>query len=193
MRAHPLVFLTVFLMACPKQTTAPVVAIGPVHPDLICPENTQPAGQVPPVGYEAWCHEVTAAGRWLRRGPSLTFHNNGEKSSQGDYLADRKQGPWILWYPTGQVERQGSFAGGVEDGFWVRYHTNGEQSSEGKMVNGHEHEMWTYWSENGATRTEGNWALGKRDGTWVDFDRVTERTIAERDYRAGRLVSSREL
>ncbi len=193
MRANPLVLGIVLLLGCPKQTTTAPVASGPVHPDLICPENTQPAGQVPPSGYEAWCHEVTPAGRWIRRGPALTFHGNNEKSSQGGFLADRKSGPWIFWYPTGQIERQGSFAGGVEDGFWVHFHANGEQASEGKMVDGKEHEVWTYWSEDGSTRTEGNWALGKRDGTWVNYDLATDRPISERDYRAGRLVSSREL
>lgn len=188
MRRAAMFLLSISLLGCPKQG-ATNAALS--HPDLVCAEGSEPTGAVPPTGLEAWCRKVTPQGDWSKEGTYLAWHENHEKKAQGQYVSDKRQGPWTYWYPTGQVEKQGSYTGGVEDGFWVSFHAEGQRASEGKMVDGKEHGPWVYWAENGE-RTEGTWQLGLREGTWTVYgpDDVPR---SEFQYRAGRLITKREL
>ena len=75
---------------------------------------------------------------------------------------------------------------------WTSYHPSGDRASEGQMVDGKENGRWTYWNNETLSRTEGEYILGDRDGIWMDFG-PDDRPLRERTYRAGRLVSQREL
>ena len=179
----------VLLIGCPKtgSTTS-----GPSHPELVCAEGAEPTGAVPPHGRAAWCRRVTPEGSWDREGTYIEWHENNQKAAQGLYRADKRSGPWTFWFPTGQVEKQGTYRGGVEDSYWVSFHADGERAAEGQMVDGKEHGPWLYWSEDGLTRTEGQWKMGKQDGVWTVYD-TSDTPVAEQVYRAGRLISKREL
>jgi len=185
--------LALLVVACAK--TAPPEEAAKIvnpHPDLHCPANTIPAGKAPPQGYKVWCHQQISPGKWVRQGPTITWHDNEERASEGLYARDRKTGPWQFWYPTGQPSQQGGFVGGVKDGVWVSYHSDGQRESEGQMVDGKQHGEWNYWAEDGQTRTVGSWNLGNKDGVWNDFN-AEDRAITERVFRSGRLISQKGL
>jgi hypothetical protein len=180
------------LIACAPKHVQPQAPLAPMHPDLICPEGSWPAGAVPPTGFEAWCHQSTPAGAWLRQGTTLLFHNNGQKASQGEFVNDNKEGPWTSWYDNGDVSSQGAYAGGKETGHWTRNHEGGQRQGEGEMKNGLEHGAWVYWSVDGRARTEGGWIMGAEEGVWVEYD-VNDKPVSERKYQHGRMTSKREL
>ena len=194
MRLVLLAPMALLLAGCPKnnEVEATAAIVNP-HPDLHCPAETIPAGKAPPQGYNVWCRLwQDASGTWVRQGPSITWHANEQKESEGLFASGKQTGPWRYWYPTGQSEQQGSFIGGVKEGAWVTFHASGQKESEGAMVSGTHHGEWNYWAEDGPTRTLGSWNLGKKDGVWNDFN-AEDRAITERIYRNGRLISQKGL
>ncbi len=193
MRPIAAMAVAALLAGCPPKPPPTGPAAPPqVNADIACPPGTLLTGHAPPVGSEVWCQRPNTDGTFTRVGPTLTWHGNGRKASEGAYREGKKDGPWLFWYPTGTPERQGSYANGQPEGVWTSYHPNGERASEGQMVDGHEHARWTYWNAETLTRVEGEYVLGERDGTWMDFG-PDDRPIRERIYRSGRLVSQREL
>jgi hypothetical protein len=193
MRPFAAVLALATLAGCPpKAPPEAPTAQQPVYADIACPPGTLVAGQAPPLGQEVWCQRPNPDGTFTKVGPSITWHSNGRKASEGAFREGKKDGPWLFWYPTGTPERQGTYAFGVPEGVWTSYHPNGERASEGQMVDGEEHARWTYWNAETLTRVEGEYVLGERDGTWMDFG-PDDRPIRERTYRSGRLVSQREL
>lgn len=191
-RARALVAL-LLLAGCPPKSTTPVAPVLPVgHPDLVCPPGTQPAGHAPPHGQEVWCETPLRDGSAVREGPSIAWHTNEQRKAEGTWAAGKQNGPWLYWYPTGTPEMQGSFAMGVKEGVWTSFQANGERSAEGQFVDGKEHGPWTFWNAEQLTRTEGSYVLGLREGTWTDYG-PDGKAVRERIYRAGRMVTVREL
>jgi hypothetical protein len=193
MRIQSRLLVLPLLISCakPVATTGASTPASP-HPDLHCPPGSIPAGKAPPLGLEVWCHAQGQPGKWLREGPSISWHDNQQRASEGLFSHGKPTGPWQYWYPTGQPMEQGSFAGGVKDGVWVTYHADGTRSAEGTMVDGKHHGEWSYWSSDGQSRTVGQWKLGKKDGIWNEMN-AEDRAVAERLYRDGRLVSQKDL
>jgi hypothetical protein len=192
MRWMTAVVVAGMLGGCPK---APPQAEGPLQPtfgEITCPPGTVVKGAAPPLGLEVWCDRPMPDGTFVRTGPSLQWHGNGQKAAQGSYLAGKREGPWLFWFATGTPERQGTYANGRPDSVWTSYHPSGDRASEGQMVDGKENGRWTYWNNEVLTRTEGEYILGERNGLWMDFS-ADDRPMRERSYRAGRLVSQREL
>jgi len=181
------------LAGCPPKApsvTAPSLPVG--HPDLKCPPGTRPAGHAPPHGYEVWCEQPLPDGSAQREGPSIAWHGNEQRKAEGSYVAGKQNGPWLYWFPTGTPETQGSFAMGVKEGVWTTFQPNGERAAEGQFVDGKEHGPWTYWNPDALTRTEGSFVLGLREGVWIDYG-PDGKAVRERVYRAGRMITVREL
>ncbi|MEO0605072.1 MAG: hypothetical protein AAF211_26825, partial [Myxococcota bacterium] len=130
MRATNVAIIAWTAMACAKPVDPGVVRAQPIHPDLQCPAGTIAAGLAPPAGNEAWCENRPEVGRALRSGPSLTWHDSGEKASQGGYTNDVRTGPWLVWHPNGQLAEQGPYVAGVKDGLWATWDSLGRPTSE---------------------------------------------------------------
>jgi len=192
MPIKPPVALFAILVGCAKPVAPTEAASVSPHPDLHCPALSIPAGKAPPAGHEVWCHALVQSGKWQREGPSISWHDNQQRESEGLYTRDKRTGPWQFWYPTGQSKEHGNFVGGVKEGAWISYHPDGARAAEGSMVDGKQHGAWTYWAEDGQSRTVGQWKLGHKDGVWHEMN-AEDRVISERRYRDGRLVSQKGL
>ena len=171
---------------------APVVEESPYPDDFACEEGTLPVGLPPPGGTIIWCQMQTTTGHVLRHGPSIEWHANGRRSKQGGYLQGKLDGKWSEWHATGDLSKEITYANGVMEGPFVEYFLDGTKQAEGQMVNGKESGQWTYWTEGTGARLLGTYADGKRSGTWLQYN-ATGVPVRERSYRAGRLMSQREL
>ena len=51
----------------------------------------------------------------VRDGPAATFYPDGTRESSGSYRNDQREGAWVFWKPTGEVDetRTGAYRGGV--------------------------------------------------------------------------------
>jgi hypothetical protein len=81
---------------------------------------------------------VLERGEWsngLRQGPFTIFRLSGERAGEGAFVADREEGPWLL-FESGVIAESGSFKAGEKDGTWTRYDSNGKPTSTVKYVKG---------------------------------------------------------
>ena len=72
---------------------------------------------------------------------------------------------------TGKVtgQTQGSFKNGKKDGPWVRYWPNGQLSYKTIYEDGKVDGPWVGYFESGRLVIKGTYKDGKKDGPWVQF------------------------
>ncbi len=118
------------------------------------------------------------------------FYENGNKSSEGDYVNDKEEGLWNYWYDNGQKKSSGECKADKVEGVWKYWYESGEKKSEGKYMNGEQVDIWNHWFingqleytetyqksglctyegyyENGVKKVYGNSEKGKLQGIWV--------------------------
>ena len=187
-----LVIASLLCMACAKSSLPTAVRTQPIHPELQCPAGTLATGTVPPDGKEAWCDRQDEGRPPVRQGPSLTWHDNGQKESQGAYANGQRTGPWLFWHANGRPAQQGPYVDDQRHGVWTTYDPQGRRIAEGPMVAGAADGDWTFWNPDAQTRTEGHYVLGRREGEWIEYS--PEGTpVRARTFRDDRMLDVRDL
>lgn len=64
-----------------------------------------------------------------KNGHFVYYHENGQKSSEGEYLQGYKTGYWKGWFPSGAPDNEGGYLKGNRNGIWKWYHENGQLSA----------------------------------------------------------------
>lgn len=104
----------------------------------ICPQESKAYGEAPPIGTSMEC-----------RLPDGTPH-----------------GRHTVWYKSGKIKEDGTYARGQKHGRWTTYHLKtSKKSSEGAYVNGQKHGPWISWHKNGRPRDETVYEMGKAVST----------------------------
>ena len=70
------------------------------------------------------------------------------------------------YYESGQLESEGIYKDGIEEGLAKYYYENGQLESEGMLYGPFEAGYWTYYYENGQLSQEGNYKEGKAEGLY---------------------------
>ena len=94
------------------------------------------------------------AGKRVKHGKFVEWHENGQKKAEGEYEDGNLAGQFASWYENGQRETRGQYQHGQAEG------------------------EWTWWHDNGMRRANGRYALGTPDGTWTSW--TTEGKLANR-------------
>ncbi|PKP31749.1 MAG: hypothetical protein CVT99_08335 [Bacteroidetes bacterium HGW-Bacteroidetes-16] len=128
----------------------------------------------------------------IKEGPFVYYNENGQKSSKGIFLKNKKQGKWVYWYHSGNKDAEGLYSDGLKTGEWkywfksgqlqtsenykdgtllsiVKYFENGVKSFSGEFRYGLKHGKWTYWNCEGNISMEGNYKNGHRTGEWIRY------------------------
>lgn len=81
---------------------------GPAVPQetLECPPETTPAGAASVAGRQQWCERSTRAGP-IRHGPTVGWHQNGQKSLEIQFVEGTPRGPITAWYESGRQSASG--------------------------------------------------------------------------------------
>ena len=105
-----------------------------------------------------------------REGFWVEYYESGDLNSKGTYKDGNKEGPWIYYYGNGGLWRKGNFKDGEQEGPWVGYHPNGRLMYEGGVYKkGKQEGPWiTYW-ENGQIVWKGEFRNGKQEGFWTRY------------------------
>ncbi len=104
----------------------------------------------------------------VKHGHFIYYYENGQKSSEGEYLKDQKEGQWSYWYESGKLKEKDYFESGFiysTEGF----NKNGKIRYSGKFRYGERHGKWTYWNTDGRITLEGNYKRGQRSGEWIRY------------------------
>jgi len=103
-----------------------------IEDDGACPKGTEVAGARFPDGHEIWCTRGTT-----------------------------RHGPYVAWYPSGELEARGHFRDGLESGLWVRYWENGVRKVEAEFQDGVQHGTMTQFDQMGFVQAESRWDQGQ--------------------------------
>lgn len=105
----------------------------------------------------------------------ISYYQNGNKKSEGNYKNDQIVGNWTYYYESGSVKALGEYKRNAQNGFWSYYYENGQTSMEGKMLDGKKTDYWKTYFENNIVKSEGNYVKGKQDGNWNFYNELGER------------------
>ena len=85
----------------------------------------------------------------FKEGLWTSWHQNGGKSTERNWIKGKPHGSAIEWYGNGNKSVEQNFINGNHDGLIIRWHQNGKMMSKveylnGKMVEGSD----SYWNSN---------------------------------------------
>jgi antitoxin component YwqK of YwqJK toxin-antitoxin module len=83
--------------------------------------------------------------------------------SEGEYSNGKKQGEWIYYYPTGQIESRGSYVNDKADGLWEYFYEDGAVSRSGDFLDGVRAGAWKSYYQDGALSSETVFRAGTGD------------------------------
>lgn len=93
--------------------------------------------------------EYAGRGESQRHGICRTWHANGQIESEGMYQFGRENGKFTWWHANGQPAIEGQFVDGQEDGAWLWWHPNGQKAAQGNYHYGKVVGSWRGWAEDG--------------------------------------------
>lgn len=93
------------------------------------------------------------------------------------------QGPYVRWYPDGQLVEVGQYEHGKRTGVWTNYHPNGQVAWRAKYADDVRDGPYISYDEKGQVLEEGAYEKGKRVGPWKG--RVDGGEVEEKQYVAG--------
>jgi antitoxin component YwqK of YwqJK toxin-antitoxin module len=165
---------------------APVVTAA-----ITCPDGGTAKGAAPPTGHELWCEKDVGGkpmrhGRWTRwhdgtdkrwheqeyregklHGASTSWHENGQKSEEGAYKDDLKDGHFTSWGEDAAKRNEGDFRAGKKHGRWVDFWPNGKPREETEYKDDVQDGRYVSYDESGKRVVEGTYVAGKKHGTWT--------------------------
>jgi len=127
----------------------------------------------------------------IPHGHRIMWHPNGQKESEGDYVAGQRSGMWKLWFSDGKPDKQGTFVNGKPDGLQVFWHTNGVKSVEWDHKEGYPHGEMKSYHENSQLKQQGAFLEGKKNGNWTAWDE-NGRKVREALFLKGNLITEKK-
>jgi len=112
----------------------------------------------------------------VKLGLFIYYYENGQKSSEGEYLNNYMEGQWSYWYESGKIKEKNYLKSGLIYSTEVFY-KNGKIKYSGKFKYGKRHGKWIYWNTDGRITVEGDFKKGKRHGEWIRYFRNSKMTI----------------
>jgi len=80
----------------------------------------------------------------IENGKWTLWHENGQKSSEGEYINGEKNGKWTIWHQNGQKSVEGEYINGKQNGKWIRWYSNGQKEYEGEYLNEEKNGNWIF-------------------------------------------------
>ena len=99
-------------------------------------------------------------------------YKEGNLVGEGIYdEADKEQGPWKEYYPTGQLKAEGNYSNGKRVGNWVFYYPNGKVEQQGNYDGrGRAQGTWKWYYDSGNPLREENYVDDILNGETVEYD-----------------------
>lgn len=91
------------------------------------------------------------------------------KKIEYEVVDGKKEGEFILYYLSGNIELQGSLKANKNIGHWKYYYESGELESEGNFSDNKPDGIWTWYYKDGSKKEEGMFKEGKREGDWYSY------------------------
>jgi antitoxin component YwqK of YwqJK toxin-antitoxin module len=105
----------------------------------------------------------------------------------GEGVVDKKgnfQGPWKLFYETGQLKAEGMYENSQREGDWTFYHKNGEIEHRAKYAEGKPQGVWKWYFDDKTLRRTEYYRRGKEDGLSEEYNEDGQ-LISKGEYVGG--------
>ena len=73
---------------------------------------------------------VKRDGLFYKKNSEIPFSGEVTGQYQGSYKNGKAEGPWIFYYPNGQLFSKGNYKNALQDGPWITYNIDGTVNSE---------------------------------------------------------------
>lgn len=93
-------------------------------------------------------------GREEKHGPYRSWHENGELEAEGAFEHGKENGAWIFRHPDGTTAASGHYADALKSGTWETFYPGGRPESKGAWVRGARDGRWSFWREDGTKDLE---------------------------------------
>jgi antitoxin component YwqK of YwqJK toxin-antitoxin module len=101
------------------------------------------------------------------KGQIELFYNNGQLKSSYQYSDQGElNGPYEIYYSSGQMWEKGSYKNGKKDGRLQKWYTNGQEAEDHQMVNGGIDGPYERYYYNGILWKKGTFKIGKAVGLY---------------------------
>lgn len=115
---------------------------------------------------------VYREGLFYKKPTDVPFTGKVAKGGQQWTFKDGKaEGPYVSYHDNGELSSKGNYKNGKRDGPWVTYHISGKLMIKETLKNGTLEGPWEYYFVNGRLREKGAYKNGKREGAWIDYDK----------------------
>ena len=142
------------------------------------------------------------------------FHTNGNKSAEGKYVGQEKEGEWKYYsprevlisienfengvlqgeardfYPDQQLAELRNYVDGVQHGVWKQFYEDGQKKLIGSFEEGLVHGEVQTFDFDGSIATKGRYHKGRKDGVWVVYEEGLPKI--KETYEKGELISTEE-
>ena len=72
----------------------------------------------------------------LRQGYWVRYHDSGQLNYKGHFKHNKKDGTWVTYFENGQLHSKGAYKDGKKEGYWVTYGNRGQLWVAGEYKNG---------------------------------------------------------
>lgn len=85
----------------------------------------------------------------FKDGATKIYFESGVVAAEGSYAKGRRMGSWRHNYDVGNVLAEGDYIDGLKTGVWVFYYSNGNIKAQGKYRADLKHGLWKEWDRTG--------------------------------------------
>jgi antitoxin component YwqK of YwqJK toxin-antitoxin module len=126
----------------------------------------------------------------LFTGWSVVYTKGETRYIEQQYANGKKDGVWRIYFPSGQLHKEGTMRDGKDHGRYREYHPNGKMQYEYYYDLGKKTGKWLSWYENGVPYTERHFVNDQLHGKVYVWDEQGN-LAKEYDYRNSVLVNSK--
>lgn len=115
------------------------------------------------------------------------FDSTGRKTLEHTWKEGRRwSGPFILYWPNGEISEHGFYREGIWHGSYSSYFQSGQIEIRTQYVNNQLHGTYIEFYETGVRKLVGGYRDGFKSGLWTHYDEAGTVTLRER-YEDGQL------
>ena len=116
---------------------------------------------------EMWSEAKDSTGNYVRQGRCMSWHENGQEKTAGEYHNGLKAGAWTTKDAQGRLVEWCEYENSELHGLSVSYYPNKNKRQEGKYVHGKREGVWRQWFENGSLKEDGAYINNRQHCIWT--------------------------
>lgn len=102
-----------------------------------------------------------------KNGKWLLYYPTGEIKAKGNYIRNVRTGKWTFYYKNQAIEQVGNYLRGYPTGEWKLFYNSGKLWRIENLTKGKNNGKFTEFAENGDTLLSGEYIDGEKEGYWI--------------------------